>query len=139
MYRLIYKSRSIMPVDWALVNAIIEASQQQNVSRKITGVLLATRTHFLQVFEGSFEDVNKLYCTIVRDPRHHQIQLVSFTCTEKRIFAAWAMHGIGLFNFNRELSQHLKSSYGEEDGEVRFPTEEWAVLSMINDIRRSKS
>ena len=139
MYRLIYKSRSIMPVDWALVNAIIEASQQQNVSRKITGVLLATRTHFLQVLEGSFEDVNKLYCTIVRDPRHHQIQLVSFTCTEKPIFAAWAMHGIGLFNFNRELSQQLKDSYGEEDGEVRFPTEEWAVLSMINDIRRSKS
>ena len=139
MYRLIYKSRSIMPVDWALVNAIIEASQQQNVSREITGVLLATRTHFLQVLEGSFEDVNKLYCTIVRDPRHHQIQLVSFTCTEKPIFGAWAMHGIGLFNFNRELSQQLKASYGEDDGEVRFPTEEWAVLSMINDIRRSKS
>ena len=139
MYRLIYKSRSIMPVDWALVNGIIETSQKQNVAREITGLLLATRTHFLQVLEGSFEDVNSLYCHIVRDPRHHQVQLVSFTCTEKRIFGTWAMHGVGLFNFNSEISEQLKASYGEEDGEVCFPTEEWSALSMIHDIRRSNS
>ncbi len=49
MYRLIYKSRSIEPIDWDLVSAILETSKAQNVERGITGVLLASGTHFLQV------------------------------------------------------------------------------------------
>ncbi len=137
MYRLIYKSRSIEPIDWDLVSAILETSKAQNVERGITGVLLASGTHFLQVLEGSFEGVNALYCAIVRDPRHDEIQLVSFSCVEERLFEGWAMHGLGLFNFNHKLAQQLMATYGERDGEVRFPNQEWQVLAMINDIRRS--
>jgi hypothetical protein len=136
MYRLIYKSRSKTPVDWDLVNSILETSQKQNTEIDISGVLVATRSHFLQVLEGSFEAVNDLYYKIARDPRHERVQLVSFTCTERRIFNRWEMHGIGVFNFNRELSRQLKRSFGEEDGEVRFPTEEWEALSLINEIRQ---
>ena len=139
MYRLIYKSRSIKPIDWELVDSIIASSQSGNEELDVSGVLLATRSHFLQVLEGSFNEVNELYYTIVRDPRHIRVQLISFSCEEKRIFDNWAMHGIGVFNFNEELSSELKRTYGEEDGELRFPTQEWQALAMIADIRRSGS
>ena len=137
MYRLIYKSRSKTPIDWELVNSILESSQKGNTEIGISGVLLATKKHFLQIIEGSFEEVNKLYSSIVKDPRHDEVQLISFTCIENRIFESWAMHGIDVFNLNHELSEQLKSSYGEENDEVRFPTEEWKVLAMIHDIRRA--
>ena len=137
MYRLIYKSRAIKPIDWELVDSIIATSQSSNTELDVSGVLLASRSHFLQVLEGPFDKVNELYYAIVRDPRHVQVQLISFTCAERRIFNSWTMHGIGVFNFNKELSGQLKNTYGEEDGEVRFPTEEWQALAMIADIRRS--
>jgi hypothetical protein len=138
MYRLIYKSRSKETIDWELVNSIIGTSQQGNAELDVSGVLLATRSHFLQVLEGSFEKVNQLYYTIVQDPRHDQVQLISFSCAEERIFNSWTMHGIGVFNFNKELGDRLRQTYGEEDGEVRFPTEDWQALALIADIRRSE-
>ena len=108
MYRLIYKSRSKKPIGWELINSIIDSSQEGNAEIDVSGVLLATSSHFLQVLEGSFNKVNELYYSITQDPRHHQLQLVSFSCAEKRIFNSWTMHGIGMFNFNQELTARLQ-------------------------------
>ena len=37
---------------------------------------------------------------------------------------------------NRELLDDLIEQYGEEDGSVRFPVEEWKVLALISDLRQ---
>ncbi len=139
MYRLIYKSRSIGPVDWELVNQIISSSEAQNSQDNITGVLLATDSHFLQVIEGEFEELNNLFMRIARDTQHDNVQLISFACIESRLFGGWVMHGIGLFDFNAELSQQLIDKWGEEDGGVRFPVQEWQALALINDIRNAQN
>ena len=99
MYRLIYKSRAKQRIDWALVRELIRKSEENNRDAGITGVLLATNTHFLQVLEGGFDEVNELFMHIVRDARHDQVQLVAFDCVESRRFGGWAMHGVGLFDF----------------------------------------
>jgi len=135
MYRLIYKSRSDREIDWDLVNQIISSSEAHNAQEGITGILLATKTHFLQVIEGDFEEINKVFLRIARDPRHEDVQLISFDCVESRLFGGWAMHGIGIFDFNRELIAQLIEQYGEEGGSVRFPTEDWKVLGLISDLR----
>jgi hypothetical protein len=136
MYRLIYKSRSKAPIDWSLVDAIIGSSDKNNPVQDITGVLLATRTHFLQVIEGSFESVNTLFDTIARDPRHDSLQLVSFASVERRAYGNWAMYGVGIFDLQKEIVSRLKREFGEENGEVRLPTDEWAVAAFIHDIRQ---
>jgi hypothetical protein len=135
MYRLIYKSRANQRINWELVNELIAGSEESNRDAGITGVLLATETHFLQVLEGSFDDVNDLFMHIVRDPRHEKIQLIAFDCVESRLFGGWAMHGVGIFNFNRQVIDDLISHYGEEEGSVRFPVEDWKVLALISDLR----
>lgn len=137
MYRLIYKSCSNSEIDLALIDSLLISSEKNNPDLNVTGVLLATRTHFLQVLEGSFESVNELYYTISRDSRHHTLQLVSFTCVEDRVFPDWSMHGIGIFSFNSELETQLKSAFGEEGGEVRLPVTEWQTLAMIEQIRQA--
>ena len=106
-----------------------------NEKRGITGALLATRTHFIQALEGEFEAVNHTFFRIVTDPRHEQIQLVSFGPVEKRLFEGWVMKGFGLFDLNLELAERLKEKYGEEEGGVRFSTEEWSALSLMHDIK----
>jgi hypothetical protein len=135
MYRLIYKSRANRQIDWELVRELIKKSEENNQDAGITGVLLATATHFLQVLEGGFEEVNELFMHIVRDPRHDQVQLIAFDCIESRLYGGWAMHGVGVFDFNQGLIDDLIGQYGEEEGGVRFPVEDWKVLALISDLR----
>ena len=135
MYRLIYKSHANQRIDWELVSELVASSEDSNQDAGITGVLLATETHFLQVLEGSFDDVNDLFMHIVRDPRHDNIRLIAFDCVDSRLFGGWAMHGVGIFNFNRKLVADLIDQYGEEEGSVRFPVEDWKVLALISDLR----
>lgn len=135
MFRLIYKSRSVVEIDQETVKDILEHSAEMNEKCGITGALLATRTHFLQVLEGEYKDVNNRFFNIVSDPRHENIELVHFGAIEKRLFEGWVMKGFGIFDLNTELEKHLKIKYGEEDGGVMFPTEEWAALSLMHDIR----
>lgn len=135
MYRLIYKSRANQRIDWTMVTELVNKSEEKNQDAGITGVLLATDTHFLQVLEGGFDEVNELFMHIVRDTRHDHVQLIAFDCVESRLFGGWAMHAVGVFDFNQELIDDLTGQYGEEEGGVRLPVEDWKVLAMISDLR----
>ena len=135
MYRLIYKSRSVADLDWSIVRGITDISEVNNQERGVTGVLIASRTHFLQVLEGKFEEVNATFRRISRDPRHTEMSIIAFSVIDYRLFGGWGMRGIGAFDFNKNLESALQKKYGEEEGGIRFPLEEWQALAMINDIR----
>jgi hypothetical protein len=119
---IIYKSRSKDVADLDLVNSILASSTRNNDANGITGVLVATKTHFLQVLEGEFEALNTTFERISSDTHHDKIQLISFTEIEERKFGEWAMHGIGLFDLNHELAVKLCQRFGEENGDIRLPS-----------------
>lgn len=135
MYRLIYKSRSKKKIDWDMVTNIMNQSSVNNEKRNLTGLLLATNTHFFQILEGRFEDINSVFIRIARDDRHDNISLISFQVIDTRLFSGWGMRGIGIFDFNKDIERELMDKYGEEEGSVRFPLEEWMGLALANDIR----
>lgn len=135
MYRIIYKSRSVNPLNWDIVRGITTASEANNEALGVTGILLASRTHYLQALEGNFEDVNAVFRRIVRDNRHTELSLVSFSVIDARLFGGWGMRGIGAFDFNKRIETELKDKYGAEEEGIHFPLEEWQALSMINDIK----
>ena len=134
MYRLIYRSRSKEVIGWDLVREIMHTSEVHNSEVGVSGVLLATNSHYLQVLEGPYETVNETFMRIACDSRHTDIKLVSFSVIDARIFESWGMLGIGVFDLNKDLEKALKNKYGEEDGELRFPLDEWKVLAMVQDI-----
>ncbi|MGH1430963.1 MAG: BLUF domain-containing protein [Neptuniibacter sp.] len=135
MYRLIYKSQPTTSLNWEKVREILVQSEQNNEVQGITGVLLATEHSFLQVIEGKYETVNKLFMKIVSDSRHSNIQLISFDLIDSRLFSGWGMKGLGLFDFNTEEARMLKKKYGEDNEDIHFPLESWQVLSLINDLK----
>ena len=134
MYRLIYKSRSINPIEWETIESILHSSEKDNTEHEISGLLLSTNTHFLQILEGRYEDINETFMKIVKDERHTDVKLISFEVIDARLFQGWGMRGIGVFNFNTDIEKMLMDKYGMEDGSVKFPLEQWRVLAMINDI-----
>ncbi len=129
---LIYKSRCKGLANWDLVNSILASSTQNNPANGITGVLVASETHFLQVLEGEFEALNATFERISHDSRHDKVQLISFTEIEERKFGDWAMHGIGLFDLNQELKFRLCEKFGEDNGNVRFPSRAPEVMELLN-------
>ena len=135
MYRLIYKSRSEQPLNWDIVRAITNRSESNNQSSGVTGVLLASRSHFLQALEGNFESVNCIFRRIAKDERHCDLSIIGFSVIDARLFGSWGMRGIGAFDFNKRIEDEMKNKYGEEEGGIQFPLEEWQALAMINDIK----
>ena len=129
---LIYKSRCKDLGNWDLVNSILVSSTRNNPENDITGVLVATETHFLQVLEGAFETVNATFQLISRDKRHDTVQIISFTEIKERQFADWAMHGIGLFDLNRELKTRFCSMFGEENGSFCLPSTAHEATDLLN-------
>ena len=134
MYRLIYKSRSACEIDWALVRDILHVSEINNKRTDVTGFLLATETRFLQVLEGRFDEINETFLRIARDQRHDEICLISYGVVEERLFGDWNMRGIGVFDLNADVKGKLVKKYGEEQGGINLPRQEWRALSMISDI-----
>jgi hypothetical protein len=132
LHSLVYKSRCRGSANWNLVDSILSSSARNNPANGITGVLVASKTHFLQVLEGEFESLNATFERISRDERHDKVQLISFTEIEERKFADWAMHGIGLFDLNNELATRLCEKFGEDSGNVRFPSTESEVMELLN-------
>ncbi len=135
MYRLIYKSKNTQKLDKETFRDILYTSAQMNGACGVTGALLATHSHYLQFLEGEYEAVNDTFSRIVHDPRHSKVELIVFKPIDERLFSAWEMKGFGIFQLNKELEAMLKDKYGEEDGSVRFPREESASLSLLNDIK----
>ena len=134
MNLLIYKSRCNGLVSWDLINSILASSARNNPVDGITGLLVATETHFMQILEGEFEPLNATFERIARDTRHDTVQLISSTETKKRKFSDWGMHGIGLFDLNRDLLFRLCLEYGDDNGNVRFPSTAKKALALVDAL-----
>ena len=134
LYRLIYRSRSAEAIDWDVLKSILHKSEQHNVVNGLTGTLLASTTHYLQVLEGGYEPVNETFARIVRDPRHEEIRIIDFSVVAQRLFADWSMRGIGVFEFNQDILQQLSVRYGGFESVFESPLDPWRALAMIHDV-----
>lgn len=135
MYRLIYKSRNTKKLDKESFRDLLYISAQKNGESGLTGALLATESHYLQILEGDHEALNETFSRISNDERHDELKLISFKEVDKRLFSNWGMKGFGIFQLNKDLELDLKAKYGEEEGNLRFPIEEWSSLSLLHDLQ----
>jgi hypothetical protein len=92
LYQLIYSSRVGRSVRFSDAEAIAEASAARNQAAGLSGLLIYTPSHFLQVLEGSEPIVRSTLERISRDPRHSHLKILSERSVETRAFGRWAMH-----------------------------------------------
>lgn len=89
--RLFYVSEIVHPLSDVDVEIILGASQIKNRRGDITGMLVQSDEHFLQVLEGRAESVAALMRSILKDARHRDVREVLILETCRRHFARWAM------------------------------------------------
>ena len=91
MFRLIYQSqaRTAMPIEE--IAKIVAQSRPRNEADRITGLLLFHKAQFFQVFEGDEARVRACYARVMRDPRHHRLEMLSHRRANTRAFSTWFM------------------------------------------------
>lgn len=103
LVRLMYASRAVPSVDLDALMAIQRSSAAGNSAQGVTGVLCFSEGIFLQVLEGGRSAVNRLYNRIAGDPRHTDVELLSYEEISERRFAAWSMGQVNLSRLNPGL------------------------------------
>ena len=91
MRQLLYVSTSLVGTDWVQLDDILAKSRKRNGLYGVTGLLWTDGLCFVQVLEGSQEVVADTLERIVRDPRHHGIQIAIDREVNVREFGRWSM------------------------------------------------
>jgi Sensors of blue-light using FAD len=73
------------------IESILDRSREQNLKNDVTGVLLFNQDYFLQLLEGSREQVTSTFCRVAADPRHGTVTLISVQDIDERDFPDWNM------------------------------------------------
>lgn len=98
-----YASRAVAAIDQEELLAILRKSKTRNPGLGITGVLCFSEGIFLQVLEGGRGAVNRLYNRIATDPRHADVELLSYEEIGERRFAGWSMGQVNMGRLNPAL------------------------------------
>jgi len=70
---LIYKSQLNPSCQSLSLISLVEKARQRNSALDVTGILLFNGADFLQILEGPEEVLEKLFCKIRSDKRHHSV------------------------------------------------------------------
>lgn len=103
LVRLLYASRAVNPVKPEELAAILRQARAYNQAHGVTGVLCCADDTFLQVLEGGRSAVNRLYNSVVVDPRHREVELLDYQQITERRFAGWAMGWVNVARVNPAL------------------------------------
>ena len=103
LVRLMYASRAAESVNQEELVAILKKSKLNNPRHGVTGVLCFSAGIFLQVLEGGRTPVSTLYNHIAKDPRHHEVVLLSYEEIGERSFSGWSMGQVNMSRLNPAL------------------------------------
>jgi NADH dehydrogenase FAD-containing subunit/class 3 adenylate cyclase/uncharacterized membrane protein YphA (DoxX/SURF4 family) len=99
--RLTYVSKLNTVMTLEEILEIGRISTENNKKIDVTGVLISVRDYFFQVLEGDAAIVDVLVEKISRDPRHHEVTILSAeTECEERLFTEWGMKTVALSESN---------------------------------------
>lgn len=103
MVHLIYVSRFTPVCDAAALRRILTVSRDYNTRHNITGLLCYDPEYFLQWLEGPRSAVNSLYNSITDDPRHEDVEIITYADIADRAFKQWSMAYISVSNVDTQL------------------------------------
>jgi hypothetical protein len=84
-------SSSVGVTDEYALKQILTRSRVKNQEHHITGVLVLSADKWMQVLEGTHEEVTAMFHTIEQDPRHSNVCKLADGPITHRAFADWSM------------------------------------------------
>ncbi|WP_010219976.1 BLUF domain-containing protein [Sphingomonas sp. PAMC 26621] len=91
MRQILYVSTSTVPGDGADLTRILNQSRHNNALDGVTGLLFSDGKCFIQVLEGSGVSVEPCLQRIMKDDRHHSIEIIMDRIISDREIGLWNM------------------------------------------------
>src|SRR4051794_12405386 len=91
MFHLVYCSTAARLFTPEGLDGLLTQSRERNARDEITGLLLYHEGGFVQALEGSESNVQTVFASIRRDPRHHSVVTILMEGVAEREFADWHM------------------------------------------------
>lgn len=91
LWQLIYASAAQPDISNDALEMILRSARRRNAMLDVTGMLTLVEGSFLQVLEGSFENVHDLFDRIKVDRRHRHVRLLQSKPIARRTFPEWTM------------------------------------------------
>ena len=135
LVRLLYASRAASPLTDSVIDVILAQSRAHNPGLGITGILCYSDDLFMQVLEGGRDEVCDLYNTIVRDPRHVHVRLLSYEEIRERRFGSWTMGHVNV----KTVNPSLLLKYSEQAVLNPFDCSGQASLALLDELMATAS
>jgi methanogenic corrinoid protein MtbC1 len=88
---IVYRSRAKTPLGLPALQELVGLAQQRNQLEAVTGLLVYDFPCFYQWLEGPWDSLERIVHSIRRDPRHTEVEILSATPVEHRVFTGWNM------------------------------------------------
>ncbi len=111
LYQLIYISQAKEDLNYYDLDNILVSARKNNSTNQITGLLIFKDGFFIQLLEGSENQVKYILSKVVQDQRHKLVKVIGEWPTDKRFFPNWSMsfHDIDVSDFKHPFLQKLFS------------------------------
>ena len=91
MFQLVYVSSANKDFSDNELRDLLDQARERNKRRSVTGMLLYAGGNFIQVLEGSKEDVMAIYQSVEKDPRNSGNIVYEQREVPERMFSGWWM------------------------------------------------
>lgn len=136
--RLTYISRYNTDNPKGEVTRILTKAQQNNERNGITGALVFNHNYFLQSIEGARPVINELLRKLVKDDRHHALQVIECREVELRHWSKWSMKYLIPSDENKGLA--LKFSTGTQFNPYLMNTNQIMMLiETLSDLQEQEA
>jgi methanogenic corrinoid protein MtbC1 len=88
---VVYRSRAKLHFGATALEAMAESAQQRNRCEAVTGLMVYDFPCFYQWLEGPEDSIERIMHSILRDPRHTDLEILSARPIEQRVFSGWDM------------------------------------------------
>lgn len=109
---------------------ILRKSHANNAAAGMTGFLMRTPVHFLQLLEGDKEKIDAAMARIQSDDRHLSLRIFYRGDAEERAFQSWEMGFAGLDD--DRLDEAMRTA-PENDAESAF-----ALIALMKELSKER-
>ncbi len=138
--RLIYRSIScdeLLQTD--ALSRLENNAANYNRRYGVSGILILSDDRFLQVLEGPSKFVNRIYAKIVKDAKHHDVELISYEAVAKPEFHDWEMKLFKLDTLDDSVRELLADKYPMDGDNIQFVDDPILMTSLLLDMKHLQS